>query len=152
MSLSSNVQTRYSTQYLINVSNPQNTGGITLDTTKFNAACTDVEAKIEVHCGVEYDDTDPRHVDAAVEGVVSLLLWRNGHGGGKERYDSFIKGLKALALVTGRDRIAMESDSNMTATTEPLGTKPADDRSQFTGRYAPGQPSSSPPNPYLPTD
>lgn len=153
MSLSTRVQARYSTQYLTNITNPQNSGGNSIDTTKFDAAITDVEAQFEIYAGTEYDDTNDRHGVVGVELVVSLLLWRNGHGGGKERYDAAIKALKALALVEGRDRIAMTSNSNMTATQEPLGTKPADDRNQFAGRYTPGQPSGTAgSNPYLPTD
>lgn len=153
MSLSTRVQARYSSQYLVNITNPQSESGITIDTTKFDAAITDVEAQFEIYAGTEYDDTNDRHGVVGVELVVSLLLWRNGHGGGKERYDAAIKALKSLALVEGRDRIAMASNSNMTATQEPIGTKPADDRSQFAGKYVPGAPSTSPASDgYLPTN
>lgn len=140
MSLSSNVQSRYGSQLLINASNPQNSGGTTLDTARLALACTDVEAAFKVMCGVEYDDTVATHVAYAVEGVYVRLQVLTGHVN-KDSWDDWKKSLKEeLALVTGRDRIPPTSDSGLQATEDTFGALPSADRTVFK-RYIPGAPN-----------
>jgi hypothetical protein len=142
MTLSTEVQARYPSQLLVNITNPMETTATTVNTTTLNAAATDVEADFEIVAGVEYDGTDARHVAVAVEGVIAKLLRRTGTSQYEEREKDYNFRLRDLAKVTGRDRITPESDSEVSpAVDSPSGVevKPAFDNEIF-DQIIPGAP------------
>ncbi len=146
MSLDSNVQNRWSSQILINASNPQNSGQTSIDTTRLANAETDVQAAFKVLSGVAYDDTDDRHVLYATEGVLVRLLVLTGQTALSDWRDWKRSLKRELAPVTGRDRIIMSSRSKFRPTEEAAGDKPLNDRSVFDGHFRSKSPSSSPLN------
>lgn len=141
MSLVTNTQSRYSSQILINASNPQSSGATSVDSTRLSLAATDVSAVFEVLCGVEYDDSNALHVLYGVEGVLVRLLLMTGQTT-IEAWDKWKSSLKdELALVTGRDRIPPTTDSLLSPTEDTPNTLPATDRTNFK-RYIPGAPNT----------
>ena len=132
MSLSTEVQGRYSSTLLIQVTNPQGAAATTLDTTRLNYSITDVEGQF-LKRGMTYDTTSKQHNVVAVPGVYATLLLYNGHMGGKDQHDKFLKELDELREVDSRDKIDMDNDSELTPTEDTLGAKPQMDRSYFTG-------------------
>lgn len=120
--LSTNAQTRWGANYLIQLSGAdQAATGTTLDTTRIDAAGTDAEADIAIYCGVAYDGTDARHVAAGVEGVIAYLRSRAPGASSEARssVQSWRTSLKnGLALVTGRDRVTPDSTSELTPSDE----------------------------------
>lgn len=135
MSLSSNVQSRYSSQILINASNPQNSTATSVDTGRLNAAISDVEGEF-LKRGITYDDDDSRHVATAVPGVFARLLVLTGQGG-REEWSEFKDDVKFLAETTVRDRIEPYTNSPLDPTPDPTNGLPWGDNANF-NRYTPG--------------
>ena len=140
MSLLSNTQSRYNTQFLIGLTNPNNRSAATLNTSAgepFDLACDDVEADFEMVCGVVYADDDKRHVSVAVEGVIAKLSMRMNQAGDRSKalVDSYMEKLERLAMVTGRNRLLPLSKSPLTPSEEaPEGggkVRPSFDGSRF---------------------
>lgn len=142
MSLSSNVQSRYSSQILINASNPENSTSTTLDTARLNAAIADVEGEF-LKRGITYDDDDKRHVSTAVPGVFARLLLMTGKGG-REDWNEFKEDVKFLAETTSRDRVLPTTNSPLDPTADETGAKPWGDNDNFS-RYVPGTESAESP-------
>jgi hypothetical protein len=142
VSLTANVQARYSSQILINASNPQNSTATTLDSTRLGYACTDVEAEFSKR-GMTYDDTDAKHVATAVPGVLARLLVMTGGEGGKEAWNDFKDDVKFLAETDSRDRIMPYTNSPLDPTPDPTGAKPFSDNDNFK-RYIPGSGDGAP--------
>tara|TARA_Y100000310_G_scaffold334113_1_gene413076 strand:- start:2979 stop:3440 length:462 start_codon:yes stop_codon:yes gene_type:complete len=147
MSLTLNVQNRYGTQFLVNITNPADPSATTIDTTRLSNSCTDTEADFKIYAGTTYDDTDARHVTVAVDGVIAKLAIRTGTGGNYARatHEEYLERLRHLALVTGRDRVAPKTDSILQPSTEQVGdevVRPEFDWRRFTdlipGGPAPG--------------
>ena len=133
MALSDEVQSRYSSQLLINASNPQLSTATSIDTARLTLACTDVQAAFEVMCGVAYDNTVATHVAYAVEGVFQRLLVLTGQAS-IDTWKDWKATLKdELALVTGRDRIEPTTDSLLSPTEDTMGDLPQSDRKNFRG-------------------
>lgn len=109
MALSTDVQNRYSTQYLIELTNPQNRNATTINTTLLNNAGTDIEALFEVYAGVTFDDTDPQHIATGVEGVVAFLMRRTGQSAAETRIEAWISSTRALGEIEGRNRVTPDS-------------------------------------------
>jgi hypothetical protein len=118
MSLVSNVQSRFSTTFLAQITNPQNPASTSLDSTRLSLAATDTEADFRIYCGVTYDDTDARHVNVGVEGVIIKLMMRTGQWANREIEERWHEKLKALAMVTGRDRISPLTTGSVAASSE----------------------------------
>tara|TARA_R100000808_G_scaffold20444_1_gene44198 strand:- start:746 stop:1186 length:441 start_codon:yes stop_codon:yes gene_type:complete len=136
MSLTLNVQNRYGTQFLVNLTNPTDPTATAIDTTRLSNACTDTEADFGVYAGIVYDDTVASHVAVAVEGVVAKLAIRTGTGGqfAATAHETFIARLRDLALVTGRDRVAPRTDGILVPSSEQIGdetVRPEFDRRKF---------------------
>lgn len=132
MALTDEVQGRYSSQLLINVTNPQLASATTIDTTRLNYAITDVQAAFTKR-GITYDNTVATHVVTAVPGVFARLVLMAGQDGGFELWKSFLEDLKLLAEVTSRDRILPSTDSLLTKSTDDSGALPAFDKDQYQG-------------------
>jgi hypothetical protein len=139
MALTDEVQSRFSSQILINVTNPQNSAATTVDTTRLGNASTDVQADFQIEAGIAYDNTVATHVNVAVDGVYAKLLIRAGQGG-KAEHDEYIERLRALKLITGRDRISPSTDSLLSPSTDVIGALPSFDRKNFAG-FIPSPPA-----------
>lgn len=121
--LSADVQTRYGAQLLINLTNSDTPGNTTstLDTTRLDAAATDIEADFLTYAGVTYDSTNASHVAVAVEGVIALLKAR-GPLLGESGRDALADWRKSLSMnlgrISGRNRIMPTSNSETTTESE----------------------------------
>ena len=116
--LSADVQARYSTQILKNLTNPQSAGSSAIDTTRLDNACTDTQAEFEVYAHAEYDADEPRHVSVAVAHVVAILKRYTGQKGADEEYRRSLDRMKALAKVENRARITPDTNSPLQSTSE----------------------------------
>lgn len=142
MALIDEVRDRWSSQFLINASNPQNSTATTEDTTRTARAVTDVQAAFQVLSGVNYDNSNPRHVLYATEGVVIRLLVLTGQAARGE-WESWKDSLKEeLALVEGRDRIRATTNARYKVTREESNELPRADKSVFDRYYVPRQPGA----------
>jgi len=118
------------------LTNPGVQTAAAIDTDILGYACEDVEADFEIVAGIEYDNTEARHVSVAVEGVIAKLALRSEAAGATAiaLNDRYIERLEALAKVTGRDRILPVSATQLTPTAEKTGTetvRPDFDRPNF---------------------
>ncbi len=136
MALTDEFEDRYSAQKVIELTNPDNPGGTSKNATRLANAAEDVQADFRIYCGVTFDLTDARHVAVAVEGVEIKLLRRIMTSGTKlrELEEDYRRRLRALAKVTGRDRVMPTTKSVLTPSDEQTGTetvRPDFDRDHF---------------------
>lgn len=135
MALSDEVIARFSTQRLKNLTNPDAPSATSYDATRLATACTDAAADFEIYAGTVFDVTDARHVPVAIRGVVAYLHTYTDNGAAADALKAFRFELKALAKVTGRDRILPYTDSALEPSPNPReGTtraRPAFDDSVF---------------------
>lgn len=133
MPLSTHVQDRYSDQYLVELTNPQNRNATTVNTTLLDNASADVDALFDVYAGVAYDDTDAQHIAVAVEGVIAFLMRRTGQSAAEARIAAWITSMKDLGKTEGRNRVTPDSTTRMQPSSDDRLTRaprPAfDDRS-----------------------
>ena len=113
--LDAEVRARYSTQYLVNLTQPDDASATTEDTDRMDAAVTDTQADFAVEVGLEYEAANTAHIVIGVEGVIVHLLERTGRGEKttRERYDRYIERLRSL-----RARILPGTTSKVTPTPE----------------------------------
>lgn len=143
MALWDEVVSRYADSELTQLTNQDDTNATTPNTTRANAAVTDVQAQFKILAGVEFDLTDARHVATGVECVVALLELRakGGTTQQRQRWEECKTSLRELGAVTGRDRVSPVSSSELTPSDEasPGETvRPAFDDQQFRGIIADG--------------
>ena len=140
MALDDEVKARWSSQILINASNPQASTSTTIDQTRLTIAENDVQAMFEVLAGVVYNNAVNTHVLYATEGVLVRLLVLTGQAP-NDQWDAWKKSMKEeLALVTGRDRIVPYTNSTLSPTAERANSRPAADRSVFERQFIPRSP------------
>jgi hypothetical protein len=143
MSLLTDWQARASSEARINLSNPQNSGATTVDTTREGLAATDAEADFAAACGVAYSSSVATHVSAGILFVMERLRLYTGQTDIK-RFTEWMKfARETYAVVLGRNRLVPTSDSTLQPTTAPSNAAPFDDFTQyqrFTGN-APGAPT-----------
>lgn len=113
--LDAEVRSRYSTQYLVNLTQPDDASATTEDTDRMDAAVADTQADFAVEVGLEYEAANTAHIVIGVEGVIVHLLERTGRGEKttRERYDRYIERLRSL-----RARILPGTTSKVTPTPE----------------------------------
>jgi len=136
MALVDQVTSRYPASRLKQLTNPNDQDATTVNATILALAAADVEADFKIYCATTYDNTDARHVAVAVDGVVAKLMgWTEAAGEGSiRRHDAYLDKLRALARVTGRDRISPKTLSPLTPTAEQEDTetvRPDTDRPNF---------------------
>ncbi len=127
MPLSTHVTDRYSTQYLVELTNPQDRGATTINTTLLGFAADDVDGLFDVYAGVAYDDSDAQHIAVAVEGVIAFLLRRTGQSTADARISTWVSTMRDLSRTEGRNRVTPDSttrmqpsaDNRLTATPRP---------------------------------
>ena len=120
MALAAEVIARYPSSRLIQLTRQSNQSGSSINTTILGLAVDDVEADFQIIAGVEYDNSDARHVGVAVEGVIAKLARRAEAAGNTSEalHDAYLERLGQLAKVTGRDRIMPKTKSPYTVTSE----------------------------------
>jgi len=113
--LDAEVRARYSTQYLVNLTQPDDASATSEDTDRMDAAVADTQADFAVEVGLEYEAANTAHIVIGVEGVIVHLLERTGRGEKttRERYDRYIERLRSL-----RARILPGTTSKVTPTPE----------------------------------
>ena len=113
--LDAEVRARYSTQYLVNLTPPDDASATSEDTDRMDAAVADTQADFAVEVGLEYEAANTAHIVIGVEGVIVHLLERTGRGEKttRERYDRYIERLRSL-----RARILPGTPSKVTPTPE----------------------------------
>lgn len=134
MALSDEVQSRLSTQRLLEITNPDKPSATALDSTRLDKAATDAQALFEVHAGVAYDNTKATHVIAGVDLVVAILQKRMGKIS-EQAWEQTLEQLKAVGHVLGRNRIKPQTNSVYTpsseASTDGSAVRPDMDRERF---------------------
>lgn len=139
MALSDEVQTRYSAQRLIDLTNPDAGNQTSINTTKLNAACTDIAGVFRTRGGITFDVTNAEHVAIACEGVVALLAKRIGAKGAADTYREWVdEELVPFARSTGGQRKVVPTTSSDLTPSGDLDTgqtiaRPAFDRRRFDG-------------------
>lgn len=121
MALSDEVQNRYGTQYLANLTNPFSNSPTTIDTGRLGKAVDDATGEFEAAVGVTFDLTAKAHVAVACTGVVCYLLRRSGLGGAQTEKvcAEWDAGLETLAETLGSQaRLAPSSSSDLTPSDE----------------------------------
>ena len=113
--LDAEVRARYSTQYLVNLTQPDDASATSEDTDRMDAAVADTQADFAVEVGLEYEAANTAHIVIGVEGVIVHLLERTGRGEKttRERYDRYIERLRSL-----RSRILPGTTSKVIPTPE----------------------------------
>ena len=113
--LDAEVRARYSTQYLVNLTQPDDASATSEDTDRMDAAVADTKADFAVEVGLEYEAANTAHIVIGVEGVIVHLLERTGRGEKttRERYDRYIERLRSL-----RSRILPGTTSKVIPTPE----------------------------------
>jgi len=131
MSLVTEVQARYSAtrlKQLTNAGAPAGTGSI--DSTVLAQAATSAEAQFKTYVQIAYDSTNVQHIDCACECVIALLnLWAEMPS--QTQWDAWVDRAKALALVTGRDRVTPTTRSTIDPSDRDSGETPDADRIRF---------------------
>lgn len=146
MALDTQVTDRYSAVFLRNLTNPDDADATTNDTTRLARAVTDVQAAFETYAGVEYDDTDPKHVEVGVACVINYLKARGTAAGKKADalLDKCYERLDKLRNIQAGKRIQPKTSS--TAVPVPRKAEaPIFDHSRFSD-IAPRPPPSVDPN------
>ena|SRR3990167_5306289 len=139
MALIDEVQSRYSTPFLVTITNPQASATTTLDITtsgKLYKAAIDIIAKFK-KVGITYDNTVDTHVMTGVEGVVALLRMRQGqYAGADQQWKEWLDELDELRMTTANNRVIPTSSSELTPTDENpdnnTTTRPHFDGANFT--------------------
>ena len=147
MSLLLNVVARYGASYLANLTNPETPGATAYDATRLGYACTDVEALFRIHAGVEYSDSDARHVAVACPIVITMLEIGLGKIKRREAMDAVVGSLGALGMVTGRAKVIPTTNSGLTPSPDieggTLTLAPAFDKDRFEKFLADGPAAST---------
>ena len=109
------VTDRYSTQYIVNLTRPDDPSETTVDSDRMDAAVADTKADFAIEVGLEYEAANTTHIVIGVEGVIVHLLERTGRGEKttRERYDRYIERLRSL-----RARILPGTTSKVVPTPE----------------------------------
>ncbi len=136
MALSDEVTARLSTTRLVQLTNPDEPGNLSVDAARLDDAVDDTEAEFEIRSGIVFDDTDTRHIRVGVQGVIYFLLSYRAvrPTNFSEVEASFYERLDQLAEVTGRDRIEPSTDSVFvpsTPSTSSGSPRPDFDRAHF---------------------
>jgi len=116
------VTARYSPQRLIELTNPDNTEGATLDPQQLELAVTDATAEFSILVQATLDVTDANHLPVAVELVLlKLMEWGSVSGSTVSKKRDQVEAMaKRLSLVdtNARNRISPKTKSVLSPTSE----------------------------------
>ena len=146
MPLTTHVTDRYSTQFVKNLTNPQDPTASAVDAARLLNAANDVEADFKIRVGVAYSDTTDTHISVAVQGVIAKLMLYAGQSlsGANDAHQQYMDRLWQLAKVTGRNRILPKTTSELRTKSEKIGSinpSPDFERRKFV-HYVMDDPSS----------
>ena len=116
---------RYSSQILIEITNPQNTAATTVDTTRRDNAINDCDAYLQMN-GITLDTANIMHTAVIIEGAFTRLQVVAGNFP-VGAWDDWKRTLLDLRQVGPRNRITPTTNSNLDPTSEQFGAKPAGD-------------------------
>jgi len=123
MALADEVQSRYPTQYLANLTNKDSASASTVNTTYLTTVSSDVEGMFERYAQSELDLTDEAHVAVAVKGVEAWLKRYTGQPE-KSAEQKFIDDCLQLARTGPRARMLPKTRSILTPSSEQITTEP----------------------------
>ena len=118
MALIDEVKSRIPTQKLVELTNVDDPSIKIITDIRLAKAVTDTEADFEVHTGVVYDNSNAKHVNASVIGVVRKLQLDKLESSAFKNHEAWHKSLERLRLVTGNNRIKPKSSSKLTPAKE----------------------------------
>lgn len=107
MALTTHVTNRFgsSSQHLRNLTNPDDPDASSIDSTRLGLAADAAEGDFPLYAQVEYDDTDPRHIETGVLGVIAhLKVWSTQQTEPPEMVQ-FRERLAAIGRISSRKRI-----------------------------------------------
>lgn len=106
MALIDRVKERFSTKRLVEITNPENAAFSTSDDTYLGNLCTDVVAYLDGMSVGTYDETEPRYVALACDGVMALGQVRiMDSEGNRERWQRWLESAREFAQTLRRDRV-----------------------------------------------
>lgn len=131
MALADDFENRFSSNKVIQLTNPDNPAAASKDSTRLSLAATDTQERFETIVGVAYDSTDQTHVSYALRGVILMLrLYADPINDSiitnLERWE---KSLEKLRLRTSAAAFSPKTSSNYVPSTPPSGRPPFDERS-----------------------
>lgn len=135
MALIDEVTAYYTTQRLVEWTNPDDRSASTIHPTNLQDACDDTEAWFETFAGTVYDNTNRKHLLLARKGVKLQLYERASKGGQKHDDDmrEWETSVMKLAETDARNRILPSTDGYSEVTDDDNAKKPFFDRSKFRG-------------------
>ncbi len=139
MSFLTEYRVRFSAEIRTNISNPQNSGATTPDTTLEGYAYQDVLGEFKKR-GITPDETDTGQIGTAINGIKARLLVFTAQTD-DSAWKEFKADVKFLAETTSRDRIIPSTDSLLNPSFDQLNSLPQTDMREFKG-YVPGAPAS----------
>lgn len=125
MTVSSDLQARYPSQTLIELTNPRTKGASSINTTLLDKAIEDAGGDFKTYVQSEYDSTNPAHVTVMCAGVICKLQQWGGATGGtaRIRFDDWVERCRSLARVGARGHEGPVSNSTLTPSTpQPNGS------------------------------
>lgn len=128
------VQRRVSHQFLVELTNQDETGGQQIDADRLLAAAQDAEAAFLTQAGTAYDGTDKTHVQVCLLGVLYYLHLFTGRytDALREAREAWTDALRRFATARGdRARMLPVTSSPLEQSTERTGTRPDFDRSRW---------------------
>lgn len=142
--LYASVVSRVPAQTLVTLTQQQSTSSTTLDTTKLQTACDDIEAQFTTYAGEVWVGTNRRHLVLGTAGVLALLRsWNPIQAEGADlAMDKWIAAVEAYSQTSARDHRSVYTTSELTPSTEVDGTsevRPWSDIDAFDG-LVPGMP------------
>jgi len=118
MALADEVVARYPAGVLANLTNPESPGSTSYSATRLGYACSDVEALFKIHAGHSFSLTDTRDVQVACECVILQLRKGLGSSDDGKLDEAQVKKLRALALVSGRDKVEPTTTCTLTPSSD----------------------------------
>lgn len=120
MALKDEVKARFSTQYLANLTNPQDPAPTAINESRLDKSVADVQAMFEIYAGAAYDNADARHVPTAVAAVQEMLRTYTGQISAHDARERAIVWIRDLGRVTGRNRILPRTTSTLQPSAEQV--------------------------------
>jgi hypothetical protein len=119
VSVSTEVQARYPSQTLIELTNPRTKGASSIGSTLLDQAITDALGHFETYVQAEYDATIAQHVSLVCMGVICMLQQWGGATGGtaRIRFDDWVEKCRAYARTAARGHEGPYSNSVVTPST-----------------------------------
>lgn len=144
-------QARLSTQVQIGLTNPDNEGATSVDSTRLAAAETDTQADFQMRTGLEFDDSVAAHIAAGIKGITYFLYsYRSTprSQAADAARDDWEKACDRVARVLGSLAWAEPlTNSTLSPSSDPVGDPlPYFDRQNFD--IIPPPPSGVDPNDY----